>query len=125
MEEDWRNFGRPSRMKKDLPEGWRPARELSPFEERRLTEMRLWAKAHGAQMADWGAFFEGWLQKTRPAGRKDNGRTGSVLAAGDRLIEHFEQQGATGDYVPGTSGPKPLALDKPPSANGVRKLPPR
>jgi hypothetical protein len=124
-DEDWRNFGRPSRVKKALPEGWRPARDISAFEEQRLADMHLWAQAHGVEMADWGKFFELWLQKKPPAGRQDNGRAGSILAAADRLTERFERAGATGDYVPGSAGPEPLALDKPPSTDGLRKLPPR
>src|SRR5262249_23603371 len=99
--------------------------QLTPFEEQRLADMHLWVRSEGVEKADWEAFFEIWLQKKPPAGRTGNGKAGSVLAAADRLIERFEQQGATDDYIPGTSGPEPLALDKPPSANGLRKLPPR
>jgi hypothetical protein len=119
----WGHIGSPSKMKRELPEGWRPPRDLNPFEERRLADMRLWAKAHGVEMADWNAFFEIWLTKTPPKGQ-GNGKSGSVLAAADRLIERLEREGAT-DYVPGTSGPQPLSLDQRPRSNGLRKLPPR
>lgn len=127
MDEDfhWGRFQRPSKLKKELPEDWRPARELSPYEEERLEDMRLWATAHGVEMANWEAFFEIWMRRHTKAKGHGNGKSGSVLAAADRLNERFEREGATGDYVPGSSGPQPLPVDQPACTNGVRRLPAR
>src|SRR5262245_3857262 len=57
--EYWGHIGRPSKMKQPLPEDWRPARPLTSEDEERLVDMRLWARAHGVEMADWNAFWEG------------------------------------------------------------------
>src|SRR5262249_13537286 len=123
LAEAWGHIGRPSRLKKELPEGWRPARELTPREEERLQEMHLWVKANAVEKADWAAYFELWVKK--PDRGTGNGRSGSILAAADRLGERLKAAGATYNYVPGSSGPRPLRVDQGPRQDSLRKLPPR
>jgi hypothetical protein len=116
------NIGRPSKMKKALPADWRPRRTLSPFEETRLADMRVWATAHGVEMADWDAFFEIWLSKHTKG--EENGKK-SILAAADRLIDELGGRKAASRYAPGSSGPRPIELDSRKGATGVRGLPKR
>ena len=71
--------------------------------------------ANGKAKADWAATWRNWV--TSPfqtsGGQNGNGRRqGSILDAGDRLREKLRQAGASEDYVPGSSGPTPLRLDK-------------
>lgn len=62
------------------------------------------------------------------AASRSNPRNGhdeskSLLAAADRQIEHFGGMEAARNYVPGSSGPRPLSLDLGPSPPSVRLLP--
>lgn len=56
-----------------------------------------------------------------------NGRNDpkSVLAAADRLIDHFGGMEAARSYVPGSSGPQPPRLDFGEGETGVRLIPKR
>jgi uncharacterized protein YdaU (DUF1376 family) len=56
-------------------------------------------------------------------GRHDESK--SILAAADRLIEQHGGMEAARAYVPGSSGPRPLALDFGPSPPDIRRLPSR
>jgi hypothetical protein len=105
--EYWGHISRPSKMKQPLPEGWRPARPLTPEEEQRLIDMTLWVRARGVEMNDWEAFWESWLRKHHQYREEKDGK--SATAALRQLGERTG--GNAADYVPGSRGPKPLELD--------------
>jgi hypothetical protein len=67
---------------------------------------------NGKAMANWHLVWCKWVTNdygSRNGGQNVHGRRhGSVLDACDRLEERFRSLGATGSYVPGSSGPRPL-----------------
>lgn len=52
-------------------------------------------------------------------------RHGSVLDAFDRLGEKLKAAGASDDYIPGSSGPRPLQLDQEVRPTGLKLVPKR
>jgi len=105
--------------------GWPQAR--IDTEEQRFRDYWL---ASGKAKADWAATWRNWV--TSPyqtnGGQRGNGqgrRSGSVLDAFDRLGEKLRQAGASEDYVPGSSGPRPLQLDQEMRAAGLKLVPKR
>jgi hypothetical protein len=111
--EYWGYNARPSQMKVPLPEGWRPTRTLSPEEEERLIDMTLWAKAHGIEMANWDAFWEGsWLRKyNRTQKQPLPGSKGAMSNALDKLDQ----------FIARTDGPRDGGQIGPPIARGLPK----
>jgi len=88
---------------------------------------RLHALSSGRRQVDWQASWRKWVMS--PYQQKGNGngqgQSKSVLEAGRRIDAKLKAMGATDDYVPGTSGPKPLDLDQLPRPSDLRRLPPR
>src|SRR5215831_16412746 len=104
--ERWGFISRPSRMKQLLPDGWRPARALTPEEEKRLVDMTLWARAHGVEMADWTAFWEGsWLRKQQRQLAPAPGSKGAMADALRKLDEFIARSNADGPRDGGEIGP--------------------
>lgn len=104
---------------------WPQARIES--EEQRFRDYWL---ANGKAKADWAATWRNWV--TSPyqtnGGQRGNGqgrRSGSVLDAFDRLGERLKAAGATDDYIPGSSGPRPLELDTQVRPAGLKLVPKR
>jgi hypothetical protein len=110
-----------------FPEGWQPA-DLAPEQQADFDHFADHARAHARTCADWEAAWRNWHRKSvrmqqqeRPNGR----RHGSVLDACDRLGERLKQAGASDDYVPGSSGPRPLELDQKVRPANLRLISPR
>jgi len=118
---------RASRAKKPmtpLPENWHP--ELAgDIEFQKFCDH---ARAKARLCADWEAALRNWNRNAPKFNGGQNGRGrrhGSVLDAFDRLGERLKAAGATDDYVPGSSGPRPLELDTPVRPANLRLVPPR
>jgi hypothetical protein len=117
--------GRASRAKPQtpLPDNWHP--ELAGnVEFERFCDH---ARSKGRLCADWDAALRNWNRNApRFNGAQGNGngrRSGSVLDAFDRLGEKLKAAGASDDYVPGSSGPRPLKLDTQVRPNGLKLIP--
>jgi len=97
-----------------LPDDWEPIGEQRDPTE--ADEFRDHARAKGYQYIDWHAAYRNF-QKSQYNARNRGGqnghgrRRGSVLDAFDRIGERLKAAGATDDYIPGSSGPRPLELD--------------
>jgi len=84
--------------------------------------------ANGKTKADWAATWRNWVRSPiqNGGGQHGNGqgrRHGSVLDAFDRLGERLKAAGATDDYIPGSSGPRPLELDTQVRPAGLKLVP--
>ncbi len=100
-----------------------PERAVNEERDKFRDYWRARAGAGGAK-SDWSATWRNWIRNVRQGphnGRSDESK--SVLAAADRLIDHFGGPEAARAYVPGSSGPKPLSLDFGASPSSVRLLP--
>ena len=113
-----------------LPDDWKPKPDIETFPnwQQGLAEMRDWAKSNAIVKADWDATLRNWLRRSdrfnKTNGGQANGRRhGSVLDAGERIAAKLKEMGATGDYIPGSSGPQPLGVDQPMRTNGLRLIP--
>jgi len=120
------SVARKTRAKKPmttLPENWHP--ELAGDIE--FEKFCDHARSKGRLCADWEAARRNWNRNApRFNGGQGNGhgrRHGSVLDAFDRIGERLKAAGATDDYVPGTSGPRPLELDQTLRPANLRLIP--
>ena len=74
--------------------------------------------ANGEARKSWPASWRKWVTSPYQNSNAGNGgqthgrRHGSVLDALDRIGERLKAEGASDDYVPGSSGPRPLELDQ-------------
>lgn len=111
------------RARTRLPENWQPEIEWDETEDfQRFCDH---ARTNARLCADWEAAWRNWKRKTVELKQKDkqNGRRhGSVLDACDRLGEKLKAAGATDDYIPGSSGPKPLELVEKMFSNGPKLI---
>jgi len=104
----------PKNRRRPLPDDWEPIGEQRDPTE--ADEFRDHARAKGYQYIDWHAAYRNF-QKSQynvrnRGGQNGHGRRhGSVLDAFDRIGERLKAAGATDDYIPGSSGPRPLELD--------------
>ena len=110
--------------KTTLQDDWNPL--IAPEDRAELERFKDHARAHGSLYANWDAAWRNWrtspYRKANAGHANGNGRAGSILATADKLIDHLNEQGA-GEYVPGSSGPRPLEMDRPVRAHGIRGLP--
>ena len=93
-----------------LPENWHP--ELAGDTE--FQKFCDHARQNDRRCVDWEAALRNWNRNAPKFNGGQNGhgrRHGSVLDAFDRLGERLKAAGATDDYIPGSSGPRPLELD--------------
>jgi hypothetical protein len=85
--------------------------------------------ANGKAKADWAATWRNWVTSPYQSNGGQHGgqgrRHGSVLDAFDRLGERLKAAGATDDYIPGSSGPRPLELDTQVRSAGLKLVPKR
>ena len=106
----------PKNRRRPLPDDWEPIGEQRDPAE--ADEFRDHARAKGYQYIDWHAAYRNF-QKSQYNARNQGGqngrgrRHGSVLDALDRIGERLKAAGASDDYIPGSSGPRPLELDTP------------
>src|SRR5262249_22616947 len=98
-------------------------RDLTPREEERLQEMHLWVKANAIEKADWSAYFELWVKKPDRGGSNNGNEAKSATAALRRLGERTGGNGS--EYIPGSSGPRPLRLDIENGGESPKLLPKR
>jgi len=117
-----------ARARRPLPPDWEPKGEQRDATE--ADEFRDHARAKGYQYIDWDAAYRNFQKSPYNARNKggQNGqgrRHGSVLDAFDRLGERLRQAGASEDYVPGSSGPRPLQLDQEMRAASLKLVPKR
>lgn len=108
-----------ARPRTTLPEGWLPD-DFVESERALFDEFADYCRAHAKLYADYQAAWNNWKRREPQFnnGGKHGRRHGSVLDALDKIGESLEAAGATNDYIPGSSGPKPLNLDqtmRPPS----------
>jgi len=113
------------RPKTPLPDNWHP--ELGGDVE--FQKFCDHARANDRRCVDWEAALRNW-NRNAPKFNGGNGngrgrRSGSVLDAFDRIGERLKAAGASDDYVPGSSGPRPLELDTPLRPANLRLVPPR
>ena len=123
------------RTKTAFPENWFPKAFDPSADQVLLDGMKDYCLAHNRTYADWEAAARQWKRnqpKFEGNGRSNSHgkRAGSVLDAFDRLGEQLKAAGATGDYIPGSSGPEPLKIaadrmDPPLRPNGPRLIPSR
>lgn len=123
--------------KKSICADWKPtladlgyAKGKGWSDERIATEaerFRLYYGANGKAWADWHLVWCKWVMSPiQNGGQNGQGRRhGSVLDASDRLGQKLKQLGASDDYVPGSSGPRPLELDKEVRPASSKRLPSR
>lgn len=106
-----------------LPENFLPI-DLSDSNRGEFEKFKDHALTHDRRCADWGAAWRNWQRKAAELNQRGNGngQGRSVLAAFDRLGEQLREAGATGDYIPGTSGPEPLRLDQEKRADGLKLI---
>jgi len=116
------------KRRRSLPDDWEPiGPQRDPAE---ADEFRDHARAKGYQYIDWHAAYRNF-QKSQYNARNRGGqngrgrRHGSVLDAFDRLGERLKAAGATDDYIPGSSGPRPLELDTQVRPAGLKLVPKR
>ncbi len=117
---------RAKHAKTPLPPDWQPKGEQRDVAE--ADEFRDHALAKDYRYANWDAAYRNFQKSPYNARNKggQNGqgrRHGSVLDAFDRLGEKLYAQGATDDYIPGSSGPRPLQLDTQVRSNGLKLVP--
>jgi hypothetical protein len=95
-----------------LPENFLPI-NLSDSNRGEFEKFKSFHLAPDSRFASWAQAWRNWELRAAEFNQRgsDNGKGRSVLAAADRLIAHFEEAGATGDYIPGSSGPRPLEMD--------------
>jgi len=115
-----------ARAKRPLPADWEPKGEQRDPAE--ADEFRDHARAKGYRYIDWDAAYRNFQKSPYNARNKggQNGqgrRHGSVLDAFDRLGERLKAAGATDDYIPGSSGPRPLELDTQVRSTGLKLVP--
>jgi uncharacterized protein (UPF0335 family) len=104
--------GKSRANKTEFPVDWEP--ELKFDEGREFAKFKASALAHGRVYVNWPQAWANWKLNAPNFNRSgSNGRRhGSVLDAFDRIGERLVAAGASEDYVPGSSGPRPLQLDQ-------------
>jgi hypothetical protein len=105
------------------------ARQKHGWDDQRIDDeaerFRDYALSNGRRQVDWKASWRRWVmspyRKNQPQtnGVPHGRRAGSVLDAFDRLHEKLKAAGATGDYIPGSSGPIPLEELQRGQSNGL------
>jgi len=128
------------RKKHLLAESWKPSDEdrayarTKGWPDNRIEiegeRFRLYYVTKGTLIANEHLTWCKWVMSPiqNAGGQYGNGqgrRQGSILDAGDRLREKLRQAGASEDYVPGSSGPRPLQLDNELRAPSLRLIPKR
>lgn len=104
--------GKSRANKTEFPVDWEP--ELKFDEGLEFAKFKASALAHGRVYVNWPQAWANWKLNAPNFNRSGrNGRRhGSVLDAFDRIGERLVAAGASEDYVPGSSGPRPLQLDQ-------------
>ena len=120
-----------------LPDDWRPSETDMAFAATLLTTEQFlvevdkfkdyWRASSGrtAVKRDWSAAWRNWCRKSVEMNGShggQNGRGRSVLEAGRRIDANLDALGATENYVPGTSGPRPLEMDQSMRSTNIRVL---
>src|SRR5262249_18754047 len=92
-----------------LPENFIPI-DLSDSNREEFEKFKAYHLARDSRFANWSQAWRNWQLKAREFNQQRGvyGQERSVLAACDRVGKRFREQGATGNYVPGSSGPQPL-----------------
>jgi len=112
----------------DMPIDWRPTIAVATEDEGEFERFKRYCKANGKTYVDWDAAWGNWRTSPYRGGQHGNGqgrRHGSVLDAFDRIGERLKAAGATDDYIPGSSGPRPLELDTQVRPAGLKLVPKR
>jgi hypothetical protein len=105
-----------------LPEDFIPA-NLSDSNGLEFEKFKDHARTHDRRCVDWAAAWRNWERKAAEFNQRGTGNDRrSVLAAFDRLGERLKEAGATGDYIPGSSGPEPLRLDTEKRPDGFKLI---
>jgi hypothetical protein len=110
-----------------FPENWFPKAFDLIVDQAMFEGMKDYCLAHNRTYVDWEAAARQW-KRNQPKfehGNRSNlngKRAGSVLDACDQLIDQLGGIEAANQYIPGSSGPKPLELDRKPSTNGPKLI---
>jgi hypothetical protein len=115
---------KPARTKRALttmPADWHPI--IAEKDRGEFVRFTDYCTAHAKRYANWDAAWRNWLSSPyRNRGNGHGRRSGSLLDVTDKLDDFFTQNGVR-EYVPGTSGPRPVGVGNEGGKAHLQRLP--